>query len=445
MSEIANAIVETIRQPVLVLERDLTVAIANPAFLDTFKVTAAETNGAFVYELGNGQWNIAPLRRLLAELLGERDHIKDYRVEHSFEGIGRRVMLFDARRLEQPDFERILIVISDVTEKERMERERVARQEFSDKLIDSIREALIVMDVDLRVERVNQSFCEIFGVDPAAIEGHLIYEVGNGQWDIPDLRKALEEVLPENKAFDDYAVTHDFPRIGRRVMRLNGRKLDHMPLVLLAVRDDTERMRNEENQKLLVAELQHRVKNILANVQGIANATRRRSNSLEEFENAFFDRLDSLARTQELLMRGPRGLAKLHDLVAFELAAHGWAEDGRLAIRGPDATLTREQAQAVAMVVHELATNAVKYGAFSRPGGRLDVGWDIDESGWLNLEWREHGVQIMAPPVARGFGSRMIEGSAGQVLGGSSALEFGNDGVNCRLSFPLDHGVQGPG
>jgi len=87
------------------------------------------------------------------------------------------------------------------------------------------------------------------------------------------LRSALEEVLPKQKAFDDYEVSHDFPSIGRRIMLLNGRELDHLPRILLAIRDETERRRQAASQKIMTGELQHRVKNIIANVQAIARST----------------------------------------------------------------------------------------------------------------------------------------------------------------------------
>lgn len=438
MPDLAHAIVETISQPVLVLEQDLSVVRANRAFLQTFEVDERDTLQRQVYDIGNGQWDIAELRHLLGELLDGSDCIENYRVEHAFETIGPRVMLLNARILHQQGFHRILLAIDDITERERIQNELIAGREFADKLIDSVREALVVMDRDLRVERVNQSFCDMFQVDHDEAHGLMIYDLGNGQWDIPQLRKALEEILPDQEAFDDFEVIHDFPGIGRRVMLLNARQLDHMPRILLAIRDETERRKHSESQKLMIGELQHRVKNILANVQSIATATRRRSNRLEDFMGAFLDRLQSVARTQDLLMRGAQGWADLHEVVAFELAAHGWQEDGRLSITGPDVTLTREQTQAIAMVIHELATNALKYGAFARARGRLDIVWTVGGQACLELEWRESGVEINERPKERGFGTGMIESSVKHTLGGDSCLAFEETGVVCRIRFPLD-------
>ncbi|MCA1491785.1 PAS domain-containing protein [Ensifer sp. NBAIM29] len=442
MTEIATSIVDTMREPVLVLEPDLTVLHANRSFYRCFHASEAETVGLQLRELGNGQWNIPALRQLLEEMLDENDIVEDYRVEQEFETIGKRVMLLNARRLqESPDRKRIFLAISDVTDRERMENELIASNEFSEKLIDSIREGLLVLTPDLVVESANKTFYDLFQVSPEETEGRMIYDIGNGQWDIPALRRALEHVLPHDSRFDDFEVSHEFPAIGRRTMLLNGRALDHLPRILLAIRDETEKRRHESQQKVLVGELQHRVKNILANVHSIATATLRRSNSLAEFEAAFLDRLKSLARTQDLLLRESSGCVDLHELVSWELAAHGWEEDGRLTIDGPEVTLSRREAQAFAMLVHELATNAVKHGAFAGPEGRLDITWSIARANGrdnISFEWREDGVLIDKQPTSSGFGSGLIRRSVGHMLGGTSRLDFSARGAICKVEFALD-------
>ncbi len=238
---LAAAILETVRLPLLALAADLRVETANDAFLRHFRTTAADTVGRLVYDLGNGQWDIPELRRLLGEILPERRTVSDYRVEHGFERIGRRVMHVSARRIARgaaPDL--ILLAISDDTEREALRTELVRRIELADKLIDSVREGLLILDPDLRVHSASASFYETFAVDPAETIGHLVYELGNGQWDIPGLRQLLEDVLPKLRSFDDYEFTHAFEGIGERVMVLNGRRLDHQDLILLAIRDVTD-------------------------------------------------------------------------------------------------------------------------------------------------------------------------------------------------------------
>ncbi|WP_432256500.1 PAS domain-containing protein [Limimaricola sp. AA108-03] len=240
-ANLANEILQTLPLPVLALDADLRVEAANDAFLGQFRVAREETLGRLVYDLGNGQWNIPELRRLLGEILPQQTFISGYRVDHDFERIGRRIMSVSARRIIRsgnPDL--ILLALSDETEREGLRAELAGRLEFADKLIDSVREGLLVLDPDLRVRSASEAFYEAFKVDPSQTVGRLVYDLGNGQWDIPELRRLLEDILPRQNSFDDYEVTHTFEDIGERVMVLNGRRLDHMQLVLLAIRDITD-------------------------------------------------------------------------------------------------------------------------------------------------------------------------------------------------------------
>src|ERR1700730_6955874 len=151
MSSLTKAIVESITQPLLVLDGGLRVEAANRAFLQQFEVEPAETLGRLVYDLGNGQWNIAGLRRLLEEVLSEDGTVVDYRVEHEFESIGERVMLVNGNRLRREDTtDTILLAITDITERERLRFELEGQKEFAEKLTDSVRESLVVLGWDLR-------------------------------------------------------------------------------------------------------------------------------------------------------------------------------------------------------------------------------------------------------------------------------------------------------
>jgi PAS domain S-box-containing protein len=238
---LATAILQTVRLPLLALDADLRVEAVNDAFLQQFRVAHEDTVGQLVYELGNGQWNIPELRRLLSDILPRQSTVSGYRVIHDFEHIGRRIMHVDARRIARSDGpDLILLALNDDTEREALRAELHGRIELADKLIDSVREGLLILDPDLRVHSASGSFYEIFGVDPAETVGRLVYELGNRQWDIPELRLLLEDILPRQRAFDDFEVRSSFDDIGERVMLLNGRRLDHMDLIVLAIRDVTE-------------------------------------------------------------------------------------------------------------------------------------------------------------------------------------------------------------
>ncbi len=440
--QLAAGIVATITQPLLVLDGALRIELANPAFIEQFEVLPEETVGCRLDDLGNGQWNIPELRRLLDEVLSQQRQVKNYRVEHGFERIGRKVMLVNANRIVRRGgaLDRILLAITDITEREQLLFDLEGRREFAEKLIDSVREGLVVMGWDLRVRSANQSFYRTFGVVPAETEGRLIYELGNGQWNIPRLRTLLEDILPRETQLDDFEVEHAFERIGQRTMLLNARRLDHEHLILLAIRDVTEERRAAAQQDALMGELQHRIKNILNNVRALSTQTRRGSPTLEAFAEAFDARLQALARTQDLLVRGPLEKVGLADLVRFELEASGGREGSNFTLQGPEVRLSPRDAQAMAMTIHELTTNALKYGALSLESGRIEIVWRTaprDGKSHLGLCWREHGLQVHASAPIRGFGSRVIEDSLPYILGGTSRLIFHPDGVECLIEFPL--------
>lgn len=237
--EFIEAVAGTVREGLLVLDADLTVQYANQPFLRMFQVDPAETRGRSVYDLGNGQWNIPALRTLLQDILQQDQSFQDFEVEHEFESIGRRIMFLSARRIEELDL--ILLAIEDVTERITLQREAYFALQFSDKVIDTVREGLLVLTPELKVQTANLSFYNTFKVAPEETIGRSVYELGNGQWDIPALHRLLEEVLPDNDAFNDYEVVHEFEHIGACVMRLNARRVDSIQMILLAIEDLTKR------------------------------------------------------------------------------------------------------------------------------------------------------------------------------------------------------------
>jgi two-component sensor histidine kinase/PAS domain-containing protein len=435
------AIVETIVEPLLVLDAALRVTLANPAFYHHFKVEAAETLDQTIYSLGNGQWNVASLRRLFEDVLRKEANIHDFRVEHEFQSLGKRVMLLNANRIRREgEGDTILVAINDITERERLRFELEGERDFAEKLIDSIRESILVLGWDLRVHYANQSFYDHFMVAKKQTEGLFIWELGNGQWNITELRTLLAQILPEQNSFDDYEIEHDFEKIGRRTMLLNARRLDHTNLILLAIRDVTEQRQSEVRQKALMGELQHRVKNILGKVRSMARQTLRRHRSLDEFIEAFDARLDALGRTQDLLMTTPSGAVQLREIVVAELTAGGAELGLHFAVAGPAVALAPRDAQAMGMTIHELTTNAAKHGALKVEKGRIEISWRVDGmSGHPHLKfgWREHGVKVEDVAPARGFGTEVIERNLAYMLGGSARLSFAPDGADYRLEFPL--------
>jgi PAS domain S-box-containing protein len=219
----------------------------------------------------------------------------------------------------------------------------------------------------------------------------------------------------------------EFDAAGRFV-RLKGLKLDV-----------TERKRAEERQKILTAELDHRVKNMLARVAAVAESMSQGSGSIAEFLRAFNGRIQSMAAAHTLLSQTGWQGANLTAVVRGQLAPY--ATDANTTIAGTDIILSQSAAQALAMVLHELVTNAVKYGALSIPSGQVSVSWDRRLNGGaapnLIFVWRELSGPPVAPAIQSGYGSCLIRELIPHELGGSVDLAFGLDGACCRIEFPL--------
>jgi two-component sensor histidine kinase len=201
-----------------------------------------------------------------------------------------------------------------------------------------------------------------------------------------------------------------------------------------------ERAQRETQRELLLDELNHRVKNTLAVVQSIAAHTLRSEPDPDAFAIAFTDRIAALARAHTLLARNFWVAPGVGDVVEACLAPFSVEGEERVRWTGPDARIDSSAAVALSLVLHELATNASKYGALSSQAGAVNVAWEIAAEGETparaRFAWREHGGPTVRPPTATGFGSRLINASAGQ-LGGSVALRFEPAGVVCELSLPL--------
>jgi PAS domain S-box-containing protein len=213
------------------------------------------------------------------------------------------------------------------------------------------------------------------------------------------------------------------------------------PVGLHAIaRDVTERRRAEERQTLLVNELNHRVKNTLALVQGLALQSFRDGRDAAEARVAFQNRLAALAAAHDLLTRESWEGATLRGLAEGALG-HLTGQERRVEISGPDVTLGPKEAVSLVLALHELSTNASKYGALSSPEGQVAVAWQLEES-ILRVEWREKGGPPVARPEHRGFGLRMIERALAADLGGSVQIDFEPQGLVCHIEKPLEEAAE---
>jgi two-component sensor histidine kinase len=197
-----------------------------------------------------------------------------------------------------------------------------------------------------------------------------------------------------------------------------------------------------ERRDFLIRELDHRVKNMLASVQAIAAQTSKNAHSREAFVEAFGARLQALSHAHELLTKGSWKHAGLKDLSNAALAP--FEAGDRIVIQGPEVGLKPETAVALMLGIHELGTNAVKFGALSNGAGEVQLTWDVDmaaEPRVLTLDWRESGGPAVAPPKAKAMGCKLIEQGMPRALGGVAKLDFAPGGVTFSLKTPLSDRV----
>ncbi|MFB6452805.1 CheR family methyltransferase [Bradyrhizobium tunisiense] len=213
--------------------------------------------------------------------------------------------------------------------------------------------------------------------------------------------------------------------------------------VVVTFIDVTSLTRSEARQRVLIAELQHRTRNLFSVVEALAQQTLGNGGSLQEFST----RLAALGRVQSLVTRASDDQLDLGDIIRSELQAVG-ASDEKVAVSGPAVPLGFELVQTIGLALHELTTNAVKHGALKASQGRLDVSWRVERNGGsgptLLLSWKESGLFKLPKPSRKGFGRDLIERALAHSSGAKTQLRFGEDGVLCQIELPLPTAIDVP-
>ncbi len=263
----------------------------------------------------------------------------------------------------------------------------------------------------------------------------------------PDDRHKVAEFHQTADHIDSYPAEYRIVRSDGRLMWMSGRGRvieraadGKARRVANIVVDVTERKKNEERTKLLIDELNHRVKNTLATVQAIVSQTLKGDNTGSDARETIEARLQSLSRSHSLLTRENWEGASLNEVVREALHPFVRSDDEKqVSISGRQLRLRPKVALSLGMALHELATNASKYGALSTDGGRISVSWELARDGtrYLDLFWQELGGPVVLPRSQRGFGSRLIEQGIPHELGGSARLEYLSEGLRCTIRFPL--------
>ncbi|SLN65313.1 Blue-light-activated histidine kinase [Roseivivax jejudonensis] len=298
-------------------------------------------------------------------------------------------------------------------------------------LYEATQIASVFLDVNLVIRNFTPAARTFFQLRANDV-GRPLSDLAN-TLDVPNFRDQLDEVLRDGEMREDRCVPKG--STNHYLVRLvpYRDKDNDIDGVVLTLVDMTSLAEAEENQRLLIDELNHRVKNILSIVISVVNATLRNTDGPEAFGETVIHRLHGMARTYKLLSQQEWQEISLRDLVEQECYAH---DPVRFDIEGDDVILSARKSLPVGLVVHELATNAAKYGALANDAGRVHIGWS-HEAGWLELSWREVDGPPVTAPDEDGFGWQLIAGQVEQQLQGELSRTFLPDGLHLTIRFPM--------
>jgi len=349
---------------------------------------------------------------------------------------------------QQGQFRYGVRVIQDVTERLQAEERLRESERHNRELLEALPAAIYTTDAEGRINYYNQAAVAFSGRRPI---------LGSDEWCVtwrlftPDGTPLPHDQCPMAVALKEGRAVRGEEAIAERP---DGSRVPFIPFptplrdasgnVVGAINmlvDITERKRAEEHQRVLIDELNHRVKNTLATVQSIAIQTIRTSADIEIFSENFEARLLSLSKAHELLTRQAWTGVNLRDIICQELEPYHDGSALRVRLEGADLMLEPRVGLALSLVLHELTTNAAKYGALSDGQGIVTVRWTASESGSpdvLRIDWIESGGPIVTPPAKRSFGTRLIERTMTKDLQGMAVLDFDPAGLRCVLELPLN-------
>jgi PAS domain S-box-containing protein len=325
-------------------------------------------------------------------------------------------------------------LVLDITERKLAEQALAQGEARYRTLFESANDIVVTLELDGRIISINPVVRDILGFAPEEMIGRPLSDFVSAE------QIGMQQRMLERKLEGANSTQYDLQMAGRdgttRILGVNSRLVfdaKGAPLMIHSVaRDVTERKEAEARQDLLIRELQHRTKNLLAVIQSIASSTLKGSAGLE----TFIGRLHALAHAQEYVTAGSQGGVSMRALLEAELASFG----KRATAFGQDLVLGGGFGQSFALIVHELATNAVKHGAFSSSQGRVDIAWGrehADGQAVLRFTWIERDGPRVQPPSNQGFGTLLISAV------GKSEVEFRPEGFEYRLIMPLSEALRG--
>jgi PAS domain S-box-containing protein len=322
--------------------------------------------------------------------------------------------------------------------------------ELPARLFDQLPFAVYVCDRDGLVRRFNRCAAELWGRSPKLGDPNERF-CGSHRMFRPDgsllahHQCPMADVLRTGVAVQQQEVHIERPNGSRGIALVDIEPVkDSEGNIVGAIncfQDITERKRSEAQIVNLAHEAEHRTKNILATVQATVHLSH--SNTSDDLKKLIEGRINALARVHTLFAQSRWTGAELHSVVTQELLPYREDRETRVRINGPEVMLEPNMAQMVAISLHELATNAAKYGSLSAASGHLEIAWSRTADGRLNLRWAESGGPVVAPPTHRGFGTRILEKVIGGQLGGQVRFDWRDQGLICEIALPLQ-GQQRP-
>lgn len=304
-------------------------------------------------------------------------------------------------------------------------------------ILDAQLEMVCRFRADGTILFVNRAYAASIGEQPEALAGRSLWDFVRGE-DRASVQAQLDRLTPDNVevTIENHFETSDGPRW--TLWRNHALAFDAQGQLLIAQStgiDITERRLLEERTALLIDELNHRVKNTLMVVQAMAQQTFRDAYLPAQPVAKFNERLSALAGAHTMLSRANWGGNTLDEIVRQGTAI---CRRGSVVAQGPEILIPAGPTVPLIMVLHELSTNAMKYGALSNEHGWVEIDWTCDCGGErVGLVWRELGGPAVVAPTRKGFGSRMIEGAVARQLSGEAEVDYAPDGLVCRFAFPL--------
>lgn len=421
---------------------------ANEGLLRMWGKSWDEAIGKTCLELGYEPWHAEMHDREIEQVVATGMPIRG---AVPFSGaMGRRIYdyIFTPVVNAAGEVEAVAGTTRDVTEMRAAEEEVRRRSQQLETLINQAPIGVYLVDSDLRIVQLNPIAVPVFGDIPGGAAGRDFGDVMRMLWTPEYADELVCHFRHTLQTGEPYATAERIERrIDRNAMEAYEWRADRIVLadgrygIVCYFRDVSGQVKARQAQQLLIDELNHRVKNTLAIVQSIATHTLRGTPDPERFKTTFTERLAALADAHKLLTHRAWGAACLGDIIRGALAPYRQASDAvcRFVVEGHPVSVSPSQAVALALALHELATNAVKHGSLSGPEGRLVVTWTVDcvdgREPRIELSWRESHGPPVAEPTRHGFGTRLIRASAEQVRG-TLDLRYEPSGVVCRLIVP---------